>query len=341
MTSDGRRRSRRGRLRFFDLKPRITDMRGEVLAGLGARPKRLSPKYFYDERGSALFEQITRLPEYYLTRTEMGLFDRHLGDIAGALGDGCCVVEYGSGSTQKIRKLLERLVPAAYVPVDISGEHLRAQAAALHADFPWLDVLPTCADFTATFELPEPVRGMPRVGFFPGSSIGNFEPDGAAAFLRNARETLGAGSRMLVGVDRKKDAARLERAYDDAGGITARFNRNVLHHINERLDGTFDPDAFDHEARYDADAGCIRMFLRSRREQTVQVAGATFDFAAGEPIHTENSFKYDPDEFAALAHRGGFEVDTWWTDDERLFALFLLRHEPGSSPPRSGRPGAG
>ncbi len=172
-----------GRFRFFDLKPKTADMREEVLAGLSESPKRLPPKYFYDERGSELFERITRLPEYYLTRTEMALFDANLGALADAIGEGVCLVEYGSGSTLKIRKLLEGLRPAAYVPVDISGDHLEAQARALYEDYPWLDVFPTCADFTAPFELPEPVDAFAKVGFFPGSSIGNFDPAGAVGFL--------------------------------------------------------------------------------------------------------------------------------------------------------------
>ncbi len=313
-----------GRFRFFDLKPRVADMREEVLAGLLASPKQLPPKYFYDERGSELFERITRLPEYYLTRTEMALFEANLDALADAIGEGVCLVEYGSGSTRKIRKLLERLRPAAYVPVDISGEHLEAQARALFQDYPWLDVFPTCADFTTPFELPEPVGALPRVGFFPGSSIGNFEPAAAERFLRNAHTTLGRGARLLVGIDRKKDPSELEAAYNDRQGVTAEFNRNVLRHMNERLQADFDPAAFDHEAHYDPQAGCIRMFLRSSGDQTVHVAGTAIRFAAGETVHTENSFKYDPEEFEALAGRGGFGTGAWWTDEAERFALFLL-----------------
>lgn len=316
---------RAGEFRYFDRQPHTADMREEILAGLSERPRRLPPKYFYDETGSQLFEQITRLPEYYLTRTEMAMFDSHLDDIARALGADVCLVEYGSGTSEKIRKLLERLRPAAYVPVDISGEHLRDQARDLHRDFPWLNVYPTCADFTARFALPEPVAALPRVGFFPGSSIGNFDPSGAVTFLGHVHATLGAGGRLLVGVDRKKEAAVLEAAYNDRQGITAAFNLNVLHHINARLGADFDPDAFAHEARYDPDKGCIQMFLRSLTEQTVHVDTTRMTFAAGERIHTENSCKYHPEEFQALARRGGFEVEQWWTDDAEYFALFLLR----------------
>lgn len=322
---DGARQAGLGRFEYFDLKPKQADMREEVLAGLSAPAKSLPPKYFYDARGSALFERITRLPEYYLTRTEMTLFDANLDAIAGALGDGFCLVEYGSGSSLKIRKLLERLRPAAYVPVDISGVHLEAEARALYRDYPWLDMFPTCTDFTGPFELPEPVVGLPRVGFFPGSSIGNFEPAAAAEFLHNVRSTLGPGGRLLIGVDRKKDPAVLEAAYNDAEGVTAAFNLNVLRHLNESLHADFDLQAFRHEACYDAERGCIRMFLRSLTEQTVRVAGTAIDFAADETIHTENSFKYAPAEFRDLAGRGGFAVETWWTDAKDLFALFLLR----------------
>ncbi len=315
---------RTGRLELFDQKPPAADLRSEVLEGLTSTPKWLSPKFFYDEAGSLLFERITELPEYYLTRTEMALFDEHLDDIADAIGEGVCLVEYGAGSNQKIRKLLERARPAAYVPVDISGDHLEIQARALHRDYPWLDVFPTCADFTAPFDLPEPVAGIPHVGFFPGSSIGNFDPEGAVRFLGNVHRTLGSGGRLLVGIDRKKDPAVIEAAYNDSQGITAAFNLNALNHINQRLGADFRLTGFAHEARYNPELGCIQMFLRSRLDQTVHVGSERVRFAAGELIHTENSFKYHPEEFEALAGRGGFEVEAWWTDPEDLFALFLL-----------------
>jgi dimethylhistidine N-methyltransferase len=315
----------RGSFRFFDLHPRSANMREEVLEGLSRKAKRLPPKYFYDAAGSVLFERITRLSEYYPTRTEMALFDAHLDDLARALGTAFCLVEYGSGSTQKVRKLLQRLRPAAYVPVDISGEHLVAEARALHDDFPWLDVFPTCADYTAPFALPAPVRHLPHVGFFPGSSIGNFDPADARQFLTNVHTTLGRGGNLLIGVDRKKDVDVLERAYNDSLGITAEFNRNILQHINDRLGANFDPSAFAHEARYDRERGCIQMFLRSLAEQSVRIDEVEIAFRAGELIHTENSFKYHPEEFLDLARRGGFEPVQWWTDAADRFALFLLR----------------
>jgi dimethylhistidine N-methyltransferase len=233
-------------------------------------------------------------------------------------------VEYGAGSNQKIRKLLERLRPAAYVPVDISGDHLEAQARALHRDYPWLDVFPTCTDFTTPFPLPEPVADLPRVGFFPGSSIGNFDPAAAGHFLASVHATLGQGGRLLVGIDRKKDVATLEAAYNDSAGVTAAFNLNVLDHINARLGADFDPASFRHVARYDAAQGCVQMFLVSRVEQTVHVSGTAVHFESGESIHTENSFKYLPSEFEILARGSGFNVQTWWTDEAQRFALFLL-----------------
>jgi len=297
----------------------------EVVRGLQASPKALPPKYFYDESGSRLFEAITRLPEYYLTRTEMALFDQHEASLASALGSDACLVEYGSGSSQKIRKVLQRARPEAYVPVDISAEHLARQSAALSADFPWLKVYPTCADFTQPFDLPEPVADLSKVGFFPGSSIGNFDPDGAVTFLRNVVCTLGAGGRLLVGVDRKKDPVVLEAAYNDSAGVTAAFNLNLLLHINAQLGADFDPEGFTHEARYNRELGCIQMFLRSRRSQRVRLGPWEFSFAEGEIIHTENSFKYDPEGFMGLARDGGFVTETWWSDDRGWFALYLLR----------------
>ena len=316
------------RYQFFDHSPDASDMYQEVLTGLQAVPKRLPPKYFYDEEGSRLFEAITRLPEYYPTRTEMSLFNRCEQSLAEALGNDACLVEYGSGSSQKIRKVLQRARPQAYVPVDISAEHLEVQSAALSRDFPWLKVYPTCADFTQPFKLPEPVSELPKVGFFPGSSIGNFEPKGAVNFLRNVLQTLGQEGQMLVGVDRKKDAAVLEAAYNDAQGVTARFNLNLLHHINAQLGASFEPDNFVHEARYNEVLGCIQMFLRSRIAQKVILGDEEISFAEGETIHTESSYKYDPAEFIALARRGGFDTEAWWTDENSWFALYLLRATP-------------
>ena len=312
---------------FFDLQPPSADMLREVLTGLASQPKYIAPKYFYDERGSKLFEAITRLPEYYLTRTELGLLDRCLPDIRDALGGGSCLVEYGAGSSLKIRRLLDRLRPAAYLPVDISRRHLEQTAAELHSDYPWLRVYPTCADLTEPLTLPPLVGNYEKVGFFPGSSIGNFEPDAARRFLRNVVASLGTGAHLLIGVDRKKDRRVLEAAYNDAAGVTSAFNLNVLQHLNDVLAADFDPGAFRHRASYNEEQGCIQMFLESQAEQTVRLNGTGTDiaFARGESVHTENSYKYDLDEFLELAAAAGFACRASWSDPEDYFSLILLR----------------
>lgn len=313
-----------GDYQFFDLKPARQDMHQEIVAGLRAQEKRIAPKYFYDEQGSALFESITELPEYYLTRTEMNVFDRYGDDIAAVIGDGTCVVEYGSGSSQKIRKLLETVHMEAYMPVDISKDHLRNNARALHRDFPGLSVYPICADFTQPFELPEIANGWNRVGFFPGSSIGNFDPTDAVTFLSNIARNLGPGAQLIIGVDRKKAPEILEAAYDDSQGITAEFNLNLLKHLNDALGANFAIDEFTHEAVYNEDLGCVQMYLRSRKAQQVTLGTEIVEFARDETIHTENSYKYHLEEFQALAESAGFAVRSVWTDERNWFAVVLL-----------------
>ena len=310
---------------FFDFKPPPTDMLREVLAGLSSQPKFIAPKYFYDERGSRLFEAITRLPEYYLTRTEMAILDRCLPELRDAIGKGVCLVEYGAGSSLKIRRLLETLRPEAYMPVDISHRHLKRTAAELHADHPWLRVYPTCADLTAPLALPGIVASYRKVGFFPGSSIGNFEPHAAQQFLGNVARGLGAGAHLLIGIDRKKDKRLLEAAYNDAAGVTSEFNLNVLWHLNDALAADFNLDAFRHLAIYNERAGCIQMFLESLAEQRVRLNGTAIRFGRGETVHTENSYKYDLDEFLGLAAASGFGCRATWTDPDNYFSLILLR----------------
>lgn len=309
---------------FFDLKPTTEAMRDEVVAGLCAVPKHIAPKFFYDEQGSALFEAITELPEYYLTRTEMMLFDRHQQQIAQAMGSGGCLVEYGSGSSAKIRKLLENVRPRAYVPVDISRDHLYDSSRQLHDDFPWLKIYPVCTDFTRAFALPERVDGLSKVGFFPGSSIGNFRPDAAVRFLANVTRTLGPEGQLLVGVDTKKSIETLEAAYNDSAGLTARFNENLLRHLNEALQADFVVEQFSHQAHYNEEEGCIQMFLHSDVAQSVRIGSTQFDFEQGETVHTENSYKYHPAEFEALAVEGGFRVKDMWTDERQWFGVYLL-----------------
>jgi dimethylhistidine N-methyltransferase len=312
---------------FFDRKPTLEAMRDEVVAGLASASKHIAPKFFYDAQGSALFEAITGLPEYYLTRTEMVLLDRHQAQIALAMGSGGCLVEYGSGSSAKIRKLLENVRPRAYVPVDISRDHLQDSSRQLHDDFPWLNIYPTCVDFTEAFALPEPVEQLSKVGFFPGSSIGNFRPDDAVAFLVNVTRTLGPEGQLLIGVDTKKSTETLEAAYNDSAGLTARFNENLLHHLNKALQADFVVEQFTHQAHYNEAEGCIQMFLESDVAQSVSIGGERFHFAEGETLHTENSFKYHPAEFESLATAGGFRVKDMWTDERQWFGVYLLEVE--------------
>jgi len=316
---------RHAEYRFFDELPPPSALLDEVIEGLTEEPKRIAPKFFYDERGSRLFEAITRLPEYYLTRTEMGLFDVCLPEVHDRFGEGGCLVEYGAGSTVKIRRLLEELLPAAYLPVDISRRHLEQSAQALHADYPHLSVYPMCADMTAPFELPEVVAGLDKLGFYPGSSIGNFEPGDAQAFLRQVAATLGAGSRLLIGVDRKKDIGVLEAAYNDSAGVTAEFNLNILHHLNSALATEIDPAGFRHRADYNEESGCVQMFLECVKDQSSRVDGRIIEFTQGELVHTENSYKYGYEQFAELAQGGGCKVEASWSDPDAYFTLFLLR----------------
>ena len=313
------------RFELFDRKPSLPDMTSEVLRGLKAPRKFIAPKYFYDAAGSALFDAITQLPEYYLTRTEVGILRDHSGAIARHVDADACLVEYGSGSSVKVRLLLDACRPAAYVPVDISKDHLASSAKAVFDDYPALSVYPTCADYTAPFELPSPVAALPRVGFFPGSSIGNFDPAAADSFLTAIGRLLGTGSYLILGVDSKKDCRVLNAAYNDAAGVTARFNRNLLCHLNAAIGTDFDPAAFDHRAIYNPDAGRIEMYLDALRDQVVRVDGEKIAFAGGEALHTENSYKYAPDEFVVKAERAGFECVEIFKDRQRYFMVLLLR----------------
>jgi dimethylhistidine N-methyltransferase len=294
----------------------------DVIDGLSQHPKRLSPKYFYDATGSELFEQITLLPEYYPTRTELGILRDRGSEIAAILPKGAALVEFGAGATTKVR--LNECAFGAYVPVDISGDFLKAQADTLRRDFPGLDVYPVTADFTAPFALPEPVQAIPRVGFFPGSTLGNFEPHEACAFLRSARDILGEGAEMVIGVDLEKDERVLYEAYNDAAGVTARFNLNVLVRINRELGGNFDISAFTHRAIYNRDRHRIEMHLISRKAQTVRMLGRSFSFRAGETIHTESSYKYSLERFTALAQGSGWKPLKSWTDAASMFSVHVL-----------------
>lgn len=296
-----------------------------LLAGLAQRPRSISPKFFYDAAGSALFDRICELPEYYPTRTELAILQAHAGDMAACIGDDAEIVEFGAGSTRKVRLLLDALPGVRrFVPVDISSEHLHDAADALRADYPWLEVRPLAADFTKPLQLPA-LRGAParRVGFFPGSSIGNFTPDEAEAFLRDAARLL-AGGGLLIGVDLVKDPAILHAAYNDAAGVTAAFNLNLLVRANRELGANFDLDGFAHYAYYAPREQRIEMHLLSRRAQQVRLCGHAFDFVEGEPLHTENSYKYGIDGFRALAARAGFTPAAVWRDERHWFAVHWL-----------------
>jgi len=296
----------------------------DAIGDLSQHPKRLSPKYFYDATGSELFEAITRLPEYYPTRTELKILRDHGGEIAAIIPKGAALVEFGAGATTKVRLLLEKCAFGAYVPVDISGDFLNAQASALREDFPTLAVYPVAADFTTPFALPEEIASMPKVGFFPGSTIGNFEPHEASRFLRSARDILGAGAQMIIGADLEKNERVLHDAYNDASGVTARFNLNVLVRMNRELGGNFDLSAFAHRAIYNRERHRIEMHLISKKTQTVRMLGTSFSFRPGETIHTENSYKYSVERFAALARGSGWTVRESWTDEKKMFSVHAL-----------------
>ncbi|NOG68770.1 L-histidine N(alpha)-methyltransferase [Roseicella sp. DB1501] len=298
----------------------------DALAGLSAPRKTLPCKWLYDAEGARLFEAITRLPEYYPTRTETRILTDQAAAIADAVGPGAAVIEFGPGDGAKGALLLQGLhAPAAYVPVDIAPEWLEAAAARVAQARPGLAVLPVVADFTEAFALPRRLGAAPRLGFFPGSTIGNFEPAEASAFLRRARSTLGAGARLLLGADLVKDAAVLEAAYDDAAGVTAAFDLNLLHRLNREAGADFDPAGFRHRAVWNPALERIEMHLVAQRPQQVHLAGRVFRFAAGETIHTESSHKYRPERLRALAAAAGWRADRMWTDPSQLFSVWLLQ----------------
>lgn len=310
----------------------VSDFLADALAGLRRPRKELPCKYFYDAAGSALFDAICETPEYYPTRAELAIMRAHAGEMGRRLGPGCQVIEYGSGSGVKTRVLLRHLPrPAAYVPVDISADHLHRSAKELSARFPEVEVQPVAADFTRPFEVPEPATATRRRAvYFPGSTIGNFGPPEALALLTGIAGLCGPGGALLIGVDLKKDPAVLNAAYNDTAGVTAAFNRNLLARMNRELGADFDLSAFRHRAFYDEAAGRVEMHLVSTREQTARVGGHPIRFAAGESIHTENSYKYAPDEFARLAAGAGLRPVAHWTDPGELFSVQLYEVQDAS-----------
>ena len=300
----------------------------EIVDGLSADQKQISPKYFYDERGSQLFDEITQLPEYYLTNTELGIMRDNIDEIVAMVGKQASLIEFGSGSSLKTRVLLEHLSElAAYVPVDISEEHLHASADEIRSEFPHVDILPVVADFTRRFDLPTPmVMPVRNVVYFPGSTIGNFEHDMAMELLRVMHLEAGKNGALMIGVDLQKDPKVIEDAYNDSAGVTAEFNLNMLQHLNRDYGADFDVSEFTHSASYDEDKGRVIIELVSQTDQVFQVADTTFDIADGEAILTEYSHKYTLDGFAAMANAAGFSVEKVWTDAKQLFSVqFLTR----------------
>lgn len=314
------------RTSLLDLSPRTDDFRADVLRGLVASRKQLAPKYFYDAVGSSLFDAICGLQEYYPTRTETALLRDHMAGITRALGESSVLIEYGSGLSHKSQLLIEAARPSVYVPIDISRDALTEAINRLSRLFPRLAIAAVCADYSRELQLPTPenLRESRRNIFFPGSTIGNFDPEESVAFLANAARTVGAGGGLLIGVDLRKDKLLLDAAYDDPQGVTAAFNLNLLARINRELGANFNIRAFRHFAEYVESLGRIEMHLVSTCDQTVTVAGQSIEFKRGETIHTENSYKYTVEGFQALAKRAGFHARECWIDERKLFSVHYM-----------------
>jgi len=323
------------RVQLHECEPELDTFRDDVVQGLQQPGKSIPSKYFYDERGSQLFDQISELEEYYLTRTEMAIMRQYAAEMAEHIGPGCLLIEYGSGSSRKTRLLLDHLrEPAAYVPIDISREHLARSAATLASDYPDLHVHPVCADYTGPFTLPACDRPVTRrVAYFPGSTIGNFSIEEAGAFLKQVAALCGKGGGLLIGVDLKKDPAVLARAYNDRQGVTAAFNLNLLERINRDLGTDFQLDQFRHQATYNQELGRIEMRLVSRQPQVVHLGDVAIPFSEGEAILTECSYKYALDEFAQLAAPAGFMVERVWTDERCFFSVQYLTIQDAEKSP--------
>ncbi|HVT29156.1 MAG TPA: L-histidine N(alpha)-methyltransferase [Lacipirellulaceae bacterium] len=311
------------------VRPTRAEFRNDVLAGLSQRPKRLPCKYFYDRRGSMLFDAICAQPEYYLTRTERQIMLQHIDDIVDVLGEQVILIEFGSGSSLKTRYLLQHLrKQEMYVPVDISREHLMNTVRRLHRDFGHVTIRPICADFTTGIRLPRVWdTGGRRVVYFPGSTIGNFEPTAAVQLLHRISKLSGPGGGLLIGIDLVKEPTIIERAYNDAAGVTAEFNLNLLMRMNRELGATFNLDRFEHRAFYDTRFHRVDLRLVSKHNQKVRINNRTFEFEAKEPIHTEYSHKYTIDRFSRLASEAGLKLERWWTDDRSYFGVLYFVHE--------------
>ena len=310
------------------LDPQTSAFRDDVIAGLSAPIPAVPARWLYDRRGSELFDAITRLPSYYPTRTETAIFHKIMPEVTARVPNGAAVVEFGAGSQTKTPILLEAIAPAAYIPVDISGDYLEQSARELQQRFPKIEVIPVVADFARPFRLPGGLEQLPKLGFFPGSTIGNFVPWSATDLLRQFRALLGDGSQLLIGMDRVKPIERLIAAYDDPEGVTPRFTLNLLARINRELDGDIPVDAFRHKARWNDILSRIEIHLVPTRDVAFTIAGRSFAFAEGSSIHVENSHKYGPRGGRVLLLAGGWTPVAEWTDPKRDFAEILAVAEP-------------
>jgi dimethylhistidine N-methyltransferase len=317
--------SNEGNVQFRDEHPDLGDGRDEILAGLLRPQKKIDPKWFYDQHGSELFDEITRLPEYYPTRTEVAILKSQRESIANHCGEDCLLIEPGSGSSEKVRILLDSLRPSLYVPVDISADFLQQSAGDLGAEYPWLNVYAVCADFNAGWEFLDDLPAGKRVIFYPGSTLGNLEPQRARQFLRGVAAVVGSDGGVLIGVDTHKPTPLLHAAYNDSAGVTEAFNLNVLTRLNDLLDADFDLAAFEHHAFYNEELRRIEMHLISSRNQSVYCAGEVLAFSKGETIHTECSYKYSPADFADLVAAAGLEIAETWQDADEMFGVHYLR----------------
>jgi dimethylhistidine N-methyltransferase len=317
------------RYQFFDQHPEIADFRTDIIQGLSAAEPSISPKYFYDEAGSRLFEAICNTEEYYPTRTEVSIIRDNIEEITEILGKDCLLIEPGSGDSYKVRLLLDALRPIAYLPIDISKRYLQDEAQKLAAEFTWLNVHAICADFTGSdfsdsLKLPYHVAATNKVAFFPGSTIGNFTPEQAVSVLEEIKMMVGDGGGLLIGVDLQKSADVLNAAYNDASGFTAAFNKNLLKRINNELAANFDLRLFDHLAFFNEDKHRIEMHLVSKQDQDVAIDGQTFHFKKQQRILTEYSHKYTVEDFESLAKQAGFCRQMTWMDNEQLFSVHYL-----------------
>jgi dimethylhistidine N-methyltransferase len=310
---------------FEDQQPASGDNRAELIEGLSLKQKKINPKYFYDQLGSELFEKITEQHEYYPARTEKSILSKHASEIASYCGEDCILIEPGSGSSEKVRLLLEKIKPAAYVPLDISADFLFEAAQKLGREFPWLNIHAICADFSDQWQARTQLANGRRVVFYPGSTIGNMEPELAQGFLSNLRKWIGLDGSALIGVDLQKPEHLLNAAYNDTQGVTAEFNLNVLNSVNNLVDTDFNPDDFSHHAFYNSDQNRIEMHLVSKDSQTVNIDGNTIHFEKGETLHTENSYKYSLASFTALCNAAGFTLEKSWLDEDELFSVHYLR----------------